>query len=91
MPQPVSVTCSSLLPPSLTTTAMLDVPASRLFSSSSFSADAGRWMTSPAATRFTTSGARRRIGAGTSGGGGGGAVAGASAGSSIAACAVGQL
>jgi len=36
-------------------------PASRLFSMSSFTADDGRWMTSPAAILFTTAGSSLRI------------------------------
>ncbi len=54
MPCPLSVICNSLLPPSLTTTLMEVEPASRLFSSISLSAEAGRWMTSPAAILLTT-------------------------------------
>lgn len=42
-------------------------PASRLFSSISFSAEAGLWMTSPAAMRLTTSAESRWIGFGASG------------------------
>ena len=65
IPHPLSVTCSSLLPPSFTVTTIEVAPASRLFSRISLSADAGRWMTSPAATRLTTSSASRRMGLGS--------------------------
>lgn len=39
-------------------------PASREFSSSSLSADEGRWITSPAAMRLTTSCERHKMAAG---------------------------
>ncbi len=42
MPWPLSEICMSLRPPSFTTTLILVAPASKLFSRSSFSADAGR-------------------------------------------------
>ena len=64
IPHPSSVTCSSLLPPSRTVTVIDLDPASREFSSISFRAEAGRWITSPAATRFTTSGESRTMGLG---------------------------
>ena len=64
MPWPSSWIWRSLFPPSFTVTVMDVAPASRAFSSSSFSAEAGRWITSPAATRFTTSSASRRMGLG---------------------------
>jgi hypothetical protein len=44
----------SLSPPSLTVTEAVEALASRLFSMSSFTRDDGRWITSPAAMRFTT-------------------------------------
>jgi hypothetical protein len=76
MPVPLSVICSMRRPPSFTSTATDVAPASRLFSMSSFSADAGRWMTSPAAIRFTTASSSRRMGGGAgSGAGGAGAAA----------------
>ena len=58
IPHPSSVTCSSLLPPSRTVTVIDLDPASREFSSISFRAEAGRWITSPAATRLLSSSAR---------------------------------
>jgi hypothetical protein len=77
MPQPLSVTCSTLSPPALTATVMAVEPASRQFSSISLSAELGRWMTSPAAMRLTTDGSSRtmrRAGGGGGGGTGGAAV-----------------
>nr|GLL40480.1 hypothetical protein APHCRT_1079 [Ipomoea trifida] len=65
MPWPSSETWMSLRPPSLTTTEIEVEPASRLFSTSSFTAETGRWMTSPAAILFTTDWSRRRIGGGS--------------------------
>jgi hypothetical protein len=61
MPCPSSETCMSLSPPSLTVTETVEAPASRLFSMSSFTADDGRWITSPAAMRFTTDSSSRRM------------------------------
>ncbi|KAG5529396.1 hypothetical protein RHGRI_029948 [Rhododendron griersonianum] len=49
-----SETWSSLRPPSLTTALTEVEPASRLFSISSFTAETGHWITSPAMIRFTT-------------------------------------
>ena len=49
MPLPLSLTFSNCVPPAASCTVMLVAPASRLFSSSSLSADAGRSTTSPAA------------------------------------------
>ena len=56
IPRPLSCICSSLFPPSLTSTEICVAPASRLFSSISFNAEAGLWMTSPAAILLTTLG-----------------------------------
>ena len=52
-PWPLSWICSSLRPPPLASTEIEVAPASSEFSSISLSADAGRWMTSPAAMRLT--------------------------------------
>lgn len=60
----------SLRPPSLTVTVMEVEPASRLFSTSSFTAETGRWMTSPAAIRLTTDFSRRWMRGGSIGAGG---------------------
>jgi len=49
MPAPSSCTASSLAPPCSSLTSMREAPASRLFSISSLSAEAGRSTTSPAA------------------------------------------
>ena len=49
MPPPLSRTRSNLIPPPSSCTAISVAPASRLFSSNSFSAEAGRSITSPAA------------------------------------------
>lgn len=61
IPWPSSDTWMSLRPPSLTTTLIEVEWASRLFSISSLTAETGRWMTSPAAIRFTTDSSKRRI------------------------------
>lgn len=61
MPVPLSVICSILRPPSLTTTSMEVACASTAFSRSSFKALHGRWMISPAAMRFTTRGSSLRM------------------------------
>uniref|UniRef100_A0A0E0CD69 Lipid droplet-associated hydrolase n=1 Tax=Oryza meridionalis TaxID=40149 RepID=A0A0E0CD69_9ORYZ len=61
MPWPSSETWMSLRPPSFTATETLEAPASRLFSMSSFTADDGRWITSPAAMRFTTDSSNLRM------------------------------
>ena len=55
MPLPVSLTCRSLSPPPPMVTVIEVAPASSEFSSSSLTAFAGRWTTSPAAIRLTTS------------------------------------
>src|SRR5262245_41165669 len=62
MPQPSSLTLIRLRPPSRSVTSMRVAPASMAFSTSSFTADAGRSITSPAAMRLTTVGGRTRIG-----------------------------
>jgi len=49
MPLPLSVTCTSALPASFTNSLISSAPASTAFSSSSFTALAGRCITSPAA------------------------------------------
>ena len=49
MPPPLSLTLSNCVPPAARCTAMWVAPASRLFSRSSFNAEAGRSTTSPAA------------------------------------------
>ena len=49
MPQPLSMTCRSVRPASVTTTLTCVAPASTAFSISSFTTDAGRCTTSPAA------------------------------------------
>lgn len=49
MPEPLSVTFMSLLPPSIMWTAIVVAPASSEFSRSSFKTDSGRSTTSPAA------------------------------------------
>lgn len=57
----------SLRPPSLMVTLMEVEEASRLFSTSSFTAATGRWITSPAAILLTTEASRRWIFGGSSG------------------------
>jgi hypothetical protein len=47
MPQPSSVTRISVLPPSAMATSIREAPASSAFSTSSFTAEAGRSTTSP--------------------------------------------
>ncbi len=61
MPEPSSATRSRRTPPSDSSTAIDWAPASRLFSSSSLRAEAGRSTTSPAAIWFTNSSGRGRI------------------------------
>src|SRR3954469_16350173 len=61
IPAPSSSTCTRRTPPSSRVTAMLVAPASRLFSSNSFSTEAGRSTTSPAAICETRSGGRTRM------------------------------
>src|SRR3954468_12484599 len=61
IPAPSSSTCTRRTPPSSRVTAILVAPASRLFSSSSFSTDAGRSTTSPAAIWDTRSCASTRM------------------------------
>ena len=55
MPVPLSETRMSRLPPARISTRMLVLPASRAFSMSSLTTDAGRSTTSPAAILFATS------------------------------------
>ena len=64
MPQPSSVTRISDNPPAAVTMSMARAPASTAFSASSFTTEAGRSMTSPAAMRLTVSGGSWRIGMG---------------------------
>src|SRR3990172_6478629 len=61
MPQPSSLTRMESMPPPLTSTAMREAPASRAFSMSSLTTEAGRSTTSPAAIRAATSGGRTRM------------------------------
>ena len=56
MPEPSSATLTSVSPPSSSSTWTDLAPASRAFSSSSFTTDAGRSTTSPAAIWFTSPG-----------------------------------
>jgi hypothetical protein len=61
MPQPSSVTRISVLPPSAMSTWMRPAPASSAFSTSSFTAEAGRSTTSPAAMRLIAASSSCRI------------------------------
>ena len=54
LPVPLSWICSIFIPPALTVTVILLLPASIEFSSISLIALAGLWITSPAAILFTT-------------------------------------
>ncbi|KAH3686475.1 hypothetical protein WICPIJ_002562 [Wickerhamomyces pijperi] len=58
IPEPLSVICNILIPPSLAITSMTVEPASMEFSRSSFKAFTGETMISPAAIRFTTVGSK---------------------------------
>ena len=58
IPQPSSATRTSASPPSSTSTATARAPASSAFSTSSFTTEAGRSTTSPAAIWFTSPGGR---------------------------------
>ena len=62
IPQPSSLTLMRPRPPSRSVTSMRVAPASMAFSTSSFTAEAGRSTTSPAAMRLTTVGGSTRIG-----------------------------
>ena len=63
MPQPSSITSMPSSPPLVRRIEIWLAPASMAFSTSSFSAEAGRSTTSPAAMRFiSVSGRRRMIG-----------------------------
>jgi hypothetical protein len=64
IPCPSSLICSSFIPPARDSTLIEVEPASSEFSSISLSALAGRWITSPAAIRFTTSLDSARMGVG---------------------------
>ncbi len=59
MPDPSSRTRIRSMPPPSTSTSMREAPASRAFSTSSLTADAGRSTTSPAAMRSMTGLSRR--------------------------------
>ena len=61
MPWPSSETRINAAPPSRRSTVTVRAPASRAFSTSSFTADAGRSTTSPAAILFTSESGSRRI------------------------------
>ena len=61
MPLPSSVTSMRSMPPPSSATAIRVAPASSAFSTSSFTAAAGRSITSPAAMRLTVWGGRMRI------------------------------
>ncbi len=61
MPPPSSTTLISLVPPPASWTEIAPAPASRLFSRSSFRADAGRSTTSPAAIWLIRSSGRTRM------------------------------
>src|SRR4051812_17521766 len=60
MPTPSSLTMTRLWPPSLSVISTREAPASIAFSTSSFRAEAGRSITSPAAMRLTSVSGRRR-------------------------------
>jgi hypothetical protein len=61
MPEPSSITRSSAAPPRRISTRISPAPASRLFSTSSFTALAGRSTTSPAATWLARISGRMRM------------------------------
>src|SRR5437660_7728460 len=61
IPWPSSITRIMRLPPTSTSTRMVFAPASMAFSSSSFTTDAGRSTTSPAAILFATASGNMRI------------------------------
>ena len=61
MPPPSSVTLMSLVPPPASTTEISRAPASRLFSSNSLRAEAGRSTTSPAAIWLISNSGRTRM------------------------------
>ena len=67
MPSPSSVTSMRSMPPPASATPIRVAPASSAFSTSSFTAAAGRSITSPAAMRLTVCGGRMRM-AGTGSG-----------------------
>ena len=60
MPLPSSVTSMRSMPPPVSATAILVAPESSAFSTNSFTAAAGRSITSPAAMRLTSISGRRR-------------------------------
>jgi hypothetical protein len=61
MPQPLSITLTREIPPRRMTISILRAPASMLFSINSFTTDAGRSTTSPAATWLATISGSNRI------------------------------
>ena len=61
IPMPSSLTCTSVLPPVSISTRTCRAPASMLFSTSSFTTDAGRSTTSPAAIWSATASGRMAI------------------------------
>ncbi len=61
MPQPSSNTRTKEIPPRRIKTSILRAPASMLFSTNSFTTDAGRSTTSPAATWLATVSGSNRI------------------------------
>ena len=61
MPEPLSETETSRRPPAVIVTSMRVAPASSAFSISSFTTDAGRSTTSPAAILLATSSLRIRM------------------------------
>jgi len=61
IPSPSSRTAISLLPPSASSTSILSLFASIAFSASSFTTEAGRWITSPAAIFRVRSAVNRTI------------------------------
>ena len=61
MPQPSSITRISVLPPSEISTRIWRAPASKAFSTSSLTAEAGRSTTSPAAIRLIDASSNWRI------------------------------
>ena len=63
MPHPSSVTAMRSMPPASSATDMRVAPASSAFSTSSFTAAAGRSITSPAAMRLTVCAGRMRMAA----------------------------
>jgi hypothetical protein len=61
MPQPSSITWISVRPACITINLIDSDPASMALSNNSLATDAGRWMTSPAAILFDSSGGIDRM------------------------------